>query len=140
MADALNDEAKALRGSRVLILGVAYKKNVGDYRESPALDIIRLLREKGAEVTYHDPHCPAIDEPGLAGGDWPPLTSLELDDRRLEATDVVIVVTDHDGIDYRRLADRARLIVDTRGVMNRATGRARIVSLSGQGEAARRAP
>jgi UDP-N-acetyl-D-glucosamine dehydrogenase len=140
VADALNDEAKALRGSHVLILGVAYKKNVGDYRESPALDIIRLLREKGAEVSYHDPFCPAIDEHGLASGDWPPLTNVELDDRRLEQTDAVIVVTDHDGIDYGRLANRARLIVDTRGVLSHATGRARIVGLSGQGAAARRTP
>jgi UDP-N-acetyl-D-glucosamine dehydrogenase len=139
IADALNDEGKALRGSRVLILGVAYKKNVGDYRESPALEIIRLLREKGAEVAYHDPYCPTIEEPGLVAGELPPVTSVDLDDRRLAETDAVVIVTDHDGLDYGRLADRARLIIDTRGVMSHATGRARIVGLSGQGQAAGRA-
>jgi UDP-N-acetyl-D-glucosamine dehydrogenase len=135
VADALNDEAKALRRSRVLILGVAYKKNVGDYRESPALDIIRLLREKGAEVAYHDPYCPTIEDPGLTAGELPPVASVDLDDRRLAETDAVVIVTDHDGIDYGRVADRTRLIVDTRGVLSHATGRARIVGLSGQGEA-----
>lgn len=136
VADALNDEAKALRGSRILILGVAYKRNVGDYRESPALDIIRLLRDKGAQVAYHDPFCPAIEEHGPAAGEFPPLKSVDLDDRRLDETDAVIVVTDHDGVDYGRLVDRTRLVVDTRGVLSHTTGRARIVGLSGQGDAA----
>jgi UDP-N-acetyl-D-glucosamine dehydrogenase len=132
VADALNDEAKALRGSHILILGVAYKRDVGDYRESPAIEIIRLLAEKGADVQYHDPLCPAVVDEGLGSVVASPMRSVELDDGLLEESDVVVVVTDHSAIDYRRIADRSRLVVDCRGVMSKLVGRARIVGLSGQ--------
>ncbi len=132
VADALNDEAKALRGSRILILGVAYKRDVGDYRESPAIEIIRLLGEKGADVRYHDPLCPTIEDEGLASLVAGPMRSVDLSDLLLEEMDAVVVVTDHSTIDYARIADRAHLVVDCRGVMSHLGGRARIVGLSGQ--------
>jgi UDP-N-acetyl-D-glucosamine dehydrogenase len=132
VADALNDEAKALRGSRILILGVAYKKDVGDYRESPAIEIIRLLSEKGAEVQYHDPLCPIIVDDGLASLVANPMRSVELTDYLLDETDAVVVVTDHSVIDYARIAERSRLVVDCRGVMSKSGGRTRVVGLSGQ--------
>jgi UDP-N-acetyl-D-glucosamine dehydrogenase len=132
VADALNDEAKALRASRILILGVAYKKDVGDYRESPAIEIIRLLGEKGAEVQYHDPLCPTVVDEGLASLVAGPMRSVELSDLLLDDMDAVVVVTDHSSIDYARVADRARVVVDCRGVMSHLGGRARVVGLSGQ--------
>ncbi|HEU4455197.1 MAG TPA: nucleotide sugar dehydrogenase [Longimicrobium sp.] len=117
VADCLNDGSKALRGSRVLVLGVAYKRDIDDLRESPALEIIHQLQEKGAEVAYHDPHCPTIHDDGHTPIQGLPLHSVELSDEVLEAADVVVVVTDHSAIDYARVAERARRVVDTRGVM-----------------------
>src|SRR5262249_11159906 len=132
VADALNDEAKALRGSRILILGVAYKKDVGDYRESPAIAIIELLAAKGADVRYHDPLCPVVVDEGLASLVANPMRSVDLTDLLLDETDAVVVVTDHSAIDYGWIADRARLVVDCRGAMLKIGGRARVVGLSGQ--------
>jgi UDP-N-acetyl-D-glucosamine dehydrogenase len=117
VADCLNEHAKAVRGSRVLILGVAYKKDIDDLRESPALDVIRLLQEKGAEVSYHDPFCPVIQDDGHTPIRGLPMRSVPLDDAVLEASDMVVVLTDHSSVDYARVARRARLVVDTRGVM-----------------------
>jgi UDP-N-acetyl-D-glucosamine dehydrogenase len=127
VADALNEEARAVRGSRILLLGVAYKRDVADYRESPALEIMRLLQEKGAAVDYHDPLCPAVEYDARA-----PMRSVELSDTLLTTADAVVIVTDHTAIDYARVADRARLIVDGRGVTRGLAARARIVGLSGQ--------
>jgi UDP-N-acetyl-D-glucosamine dehydrogenase len=107
---ALNSQEKAVNGSRIHLVGVAYKADVGDLRESPALKLIELLREEGAEISYHDPHVPELPEHGLA--------SEELDGS-LEKADCVAIVTAHSGIDYDRLAERARLVVDFRN----ATGR-----------------
>jgi UDP-N-acetyl-D-glucosamine dehydrogenase len=107
---ALNSHEKALKGSRVHLLGVAYKSDVGDLRESPALKLIELLREAGAEVSYHDRHVPELREHGLA--------SQELDGAVAEA-DCVAIVTAHSGIDYDAVAERSRLVVDFRN----ATGR-----------------
>ncbi|HEY3071158.1 MAG TPA: nucleotide sugar dehydrogenase [Gaiellaceae bacterium] len=107
---ALNSQEKAVKGSRVHLVGVAYKADVGDLRESPALKLIELLREEGAEISYHDPHVPKLPEHGLA--------SQELDGS-LEKADCVAIVTAHSGIDYDRLAQRAQLVVDFRN----ATGR-----------------
>jgi len=106
--DALNQVGKPVKGSRVLVLGVAYKKDVSDVRESPALDIIELLRAKGADVRYHDPHVPVISHNGY-------YMSSESDlNRALEQADCVIIVTDHSWYDWGDVAQRARLIVDTR--------------------------
>jgi UDP-N-acetyl-D-glucosamine dehydrogenase len=107
---ALNSQEKAVNGSTVHLVGVAYKADVGDLRESPALKLIQLLREEGADVTYHDPHVPELPEHGLS--------SQELDGSLANA-DCVAIVTAHSGIDYERLAERASLVVDFRN----ATGR-----------------
>ncbi len=128
--DALNEDRKSLNGSRVMILGVAYKKDIDDLRESPALEIIRLLREKGAEIVYHDPHCPHIAADELAG-EGPSLESLELTPDTLGNADCVVVVTDHSSIDYAQVRRSASLIVDARGVMRGVPGPARVIGLSG---------
>ena len=107
---ALNSQEKAVKGSKVHIVGVAYKADVGDLRESPALKLIELLRDEGADISYHDPHVPELPEHGLS--------SQELDSSLANA-DCVAIVTAHSGIDYERLADRANLVVDFRN----ATGR-----------------
>lgn len=113
ITDALNSRSKSIRGSRVLVLGLAYKKNIDDMRESPAIDIVRLLVEKGADVCYSDPHVPAFDGHGEIDVE---LTSLPLDAETLEAVDLAVLVTNHDGFDYELIRNHAPLIVDTRGV------------------------
>ena len=107
--DALNDAGKALNGSSVLVLGVAYKPDVSDLRESPALDIIGLLAEKGARVQYHDPHVPAFAHDGLE------MTSVQDLDGAVAAADCVVFVTDHADYDAEQLAAAARAFVNTRG-------------------------
>ncbi|MGH7655405.1 MAG: nucleotide sugar dehydrogenase [Gemmatimonadaceae bacterium] len=122
---ALNDDRKAVRGSHVLVLGVAYKKDIYDMRESPALDVIRLLEEHGAEVTYHDPHVAKYTEDGHTR------TSAALTDDALAAADAVVIVTDHSSVDYQRLVDKASLVIDTRNALAKTKkSRARIVSLT----------
>jgi UDP-N-acetyl-D-glucosamine dehydrogenase len=103
----LNDHAKAVHGSRILLLGIAYKPGVGDVRESPAIKIAKLLGERGANLAYHDPHVPELTDPKLQSA---PL------DRELEAADLVVIVTAHPDIDYRHVASEARLVLDFRGV------------------------
>jgi len=105
IARALNAAERPLRGSRIHLVGVSYKQNVGDTRESPALKLTELLRDGGAEVTYTDPHVPELPAHGL--------TSVSLDGTA-EAADCVVIVTAHDGIDYVDLASRCRLVVDLR--------------------------
>ncbi len=131
-AEALNGEGKAVKGSRVLVVGVAYKRDIGDLRESPAFPIIERLQRLGAEVAYHDPHCPVIEDDGHTPIRGLPLRSVELTPERVEATDAVVIVTDHTAVDYDLLAARAALIVDARGVMRTHPGRARVVSFSGE--------
>ena len=109
--DRLNDRSKALRGSRVLVLGVAYKRDIADVRESPALDIIRLLTQRGAIVSYHDPYVSRIEEDGAR------LASVALTAETVAAADCVIVVTDHSDVDYGLVARHARIAVDTRHVL-----------------------
>src|SRR5919107_2228292 len=120
VTDALNDERKSLKGSRVLILGVAYKKDIDDVRESPALSIIDRLRAKGAEVAYHDPFIPEVrfDDAHTQGG-GEPLQSIQLTDEELEQSDCVVIVTDHSGIDYARVCQLSKVIVDTRNALSR---------------------
>ncbi len=112
--DALNTRGKSINGARVLVLGVAYKKDVDDIRESPGVKIITLLQEKGARVAYHDPYIPVIQGmrryPGLV------LEGVELDEGLLQAQDCVIVVTDHTRMDYSRVLEHSQLVVDTRNV------------------------
>ena len=133
VADGLNDERKALNGSQVLLLGVAYKKDIDDVRESPALSIIDRLRAKGADVRYHDPFVKNVrfDDAHTEGG-GAPLASVPLTDEELRAADCLIIVTDHSGIDYQRICELTPLIVDTRNALNgemRRQSTARIIRL-----------
>jgi UDP-N-acetyl-D-glucosamine dehydrogenase len=117
--EALNDQGKALRGSRVLIAGVAYKPNVGDIRETPAAEIVERLTAAGARVSYHDPHIP--DFPAMRKHSID-LSSVELSPELLAAQDCVLVVTDHAAIDWAAIGRHAPLVVDTRNVMSRTDG------------------
>ncbi|HEY2869074.1 MAG TPA: nucleotide sugar dehydrogenase [Gaiellales bacterium] len=117
VARALNEHRKAVAGSTVLVLGVAYKGDVGDLRESPALKLIELLRGRGAKVVYHDPFVPDLGEEGLD------LTSSPLTDEMLAGADIVCVVTAHSGIDYARVAGRAQLVLDLRNAVPAADER-----------------
>jgi len=108
VAQALNTARKPVNGSKVLVLGVAYKKDIDDMRESPALDVIRLLEEQLAQVVYHDPHVPSFREDGHERH------SVELSDTMISSADAVVIVTDHSGIDYQRVVTLARVVVDTR--------------------------
>ena len=110
-AEALNSARKPVNGSRVLVLGVAYKPDVNDTRESPALDIIALLRQRGADVEYHDPHVAAL---ALESGD---LVSVDLTAERLADTDLVVIATDHGTVDYELVGRHASLVVDPRNAM-----------------------
>ncbi|MEP6990029.1 MAG: nucleotide sugar dehydrogenase [bacterium] len=131
VADALNAEERSVRGSTVLVLGIAYKKNIDDLRESPALEIIRLLLEKGASVQYHDPFCEEIADDGHTAIRGLPMRSVPLTVRTLQQANLVLVITDHSGTDYGLVAEHAALVVDTRGVMRGVAGRARVIGLSG---------
>lgn len=109
--DALNDIGRAVKGSRILVLGVAYKKNVDDMRESPALDIIHLLEEKGAHVYYHDPHVPSFQHEGME------MVSVSDLDVALSMVDCVVIATDHSAYHWDDVARKAALVVDTRHVI-----------------------
>jgi len=133
VADGLNDDCKSMKNSRVLLLGVAYKKDIDDVRESPALSIIDRLRAKGAHVRYHDPFVEELrfdDAHTESSGE--PLKSVPLTDEELKSADCLIIVTDHSGIDYKRVCSLASLIVDTRNALNgelRKSSSARIIRL-----------
>jgi UDP-N-acetyl-D-glucosamine dehydrogenase len=128
VARALNDDRKAVNGSSILVLGVAYKRNVDDMRESPALDVIRLLEEQGATVSYHDPLVPSYREEGHER--W----GVALTPATIAGADAVVVVTDHAGVDYQAIVDHARVVVDTRNAtLGTTPGRARVVPLSSRG-------
>ncbi len=107
---ALNARKKAVNGARILVLGVAYKRDLNDVRESPALDIIRLLAADGADVEYHDPFVPELAEEGTS------LSSIGLTDHALSEADAVVIVTDHTEVDYARVLERAAVLVDARHV------------------------
>ena len=122
---ALNDARKPVRDSRVMVLGVAYKKDIDDMRESPALDVIRLLEERGADVVYHDPHVATYREEGHER------SSVPFSDEELRKSDAIVIVTDHSAIDYQHLVDTATLVVDARNALARTKrSRATIVSLT----------
>jgi UDP-N-acetyl-D-glucosamine dehydrogenase len=115
VTDALNAHAKAVRGAQVLVLGVSYKRDIDDMRESPALDVMAVLQQKGARLSYHDPYVPKI-----AARDWPgalDLASVELTPAALAAADCVIIVTDHRAFDFKAIASHAKLIVDSRNAI-----------------------
>jgi len=113
IADALNQRGKPIRGSRILMLGIAYKKNVDDMRESPAVALMEILRAKGADISYADPHVPIFPRMREHKFD---LKSVTPDERTLAAFDCVVLATNHDAFDYPLIRRHAKLIVDTRGV------------------------
>src|SRR6266699_1590541 len=133
VADGLNDDSKAMKGSRVLMLGVAYKRDIDDVRESPALSIIDRLRSKGCDVRYHDPFVNEVHfDDAHTEGSGAPLSSVVLTDDELKAADCVVIVTNHSKIDYGRVTALAPLVVDTRNALNgdmRRGSRARIILL-----------
>jgi UDP-N-acetyl-D-glucosamine dehydrogenase len=109
--EALNQRGRALRGAKILMLGIAYKKDVDDMRESPAIRLMELLEERGAEVVYHDPYVPRVPKMRQHSIDG---VSVPLTDEALANADCVLVATDHSSIDYQRVVERAKLVVDTR--------------------------
>jgi UDP-N-acetyl-D-glucosamine dehydrogenase len=117
ITDALNSKGKSLHGARVLVLGVAYKRDVDDVRESPSLKLIELLNEKGANVSYNDPYVASvrISENNLR--------SVELTDEQLASADCVVIATDHSCYDSRNIAQKARLVFDTRGATRKLRNR-----------------
>jgi UDP-N-acetyl-D-glucosamine dehydrogenase len=115
LQQALNERGKAVKGSKVLILGLAYKRDIDDPRESPAFEIIDLLLKQGARVSYHDPHIPVAPHM-RSWPDLPQMESVPLDPDTLTGADAVVLVTDHEAVDYEAVAHSASLIVDTRGV------------------------
>jgi len=105
---SLNKDKKSIAGSRLLILGISYKKDISDIRESPALDVIRILQSRGAKVSYHDPYVPSVS---FDGGE---MKSVSLTENALKKSDCTVIITDHSDLDYKWVVERSRLIVDTR--------------------------
>jgi UDP-N-acetyl-D-glucosamine dehydrogenase len=122
--EALHEHRKPVMDTRILVLGVSYKKDVGDVRESPAIDIMRLLEEQGADVRYHDPFVPEVREGRTTR------TGVELSAEEIAAADCVVIVTDHTSIDYELVVAKSRLVVDTRNA-TRGLASPNIVRLSG---------
>lgn len=120
---ALNEHKKALKGSNILVVGVTYKKDVNDLRESPALTIINSLVEKEAKVQYHDPLVSGFEIDGLK------LKSIPLTKENIASSDCIVIVTDHTSLDYKLIVDNANLIIDTRNVLKEFKGNAKIVTL-----------
>lgn len=123
IAEALNDDRKPVRGSNVLVLGVAYKRDVDDVRESPAIDIIQLLQQQGAVVTYNDPLVDTLSFDEVR------MESAPLDTEALQAADCIVIVTDHSVYNWETILSEAQLVVDTRNAVKRSHGGARVVKL-----------
>lgn len=111
----LNQFGKAMSKSRILVLGVAYKRDIDDFRESPAVEVIKILRSEGAEVIYHDPYVPAFKEHGLE------MKGVELNEDVIQSADLVLIATDHSKVDYARVVKHARHVLDTRNCTKRVT-------------------
>jgi UDP-N-acetyl-D-glucosamine dehydrogenase len=121
----LNQQRKAVNGSNVLVLGVAYKKDIDDMRESPALGIIEKLEALGAHVTYHDPYVPQMH----MEGNGKMMHSVALTEEVVKAADSVVIVTDHRNVDYAWVVERAQQVVDTRNVTRSLGERANVIRL-----------
>jgi len=115
VADALNEQSKPVKGSHVHLLGIAYKRDIDDLRESPALDIAHLLQERGARLTYSDPYIHRAEHKGVQ------LQAME-EDQALDEADCIVIVTDHRSVDYAKVGAKAKLIVDTRNAMKHVKG------------------
>ncbi|MBS1797510.1 MAG: nucleotide sugar dehydrogenase [Acidobacteria bacterium] len=131
--DALNENEKSVKGAKILILGVAYKKDIDDMRESPALSVIDLLRSRGAHVVYHDSFVPEVTfDHAYTIGDGEPLYNEDLTDELLESADCVVICTEHSNVDYKRVCELSKVIVDTRNALDetlRGQSKARVVRL-----------
>lgn len=126
VADALNERQKSLKGSKILLLGVAYKKDVDDLRESPSLKLLELLTARGAKLDYNDPYFPALHK--MRHYDFSQMRSVELTPAALASYDCVLIATDHTSYDYNAIVDAAKLVVDSRNATRRvAKGREKIV-------------
>jgi UDP-N-acetyl-D-glucosamine dehydrogenase len=119
---ALNDRAKAIKGSRILVLGLAYKPDVDDVRESPSFELITRLRELGANVDYNDPHVPKT-HPMRHYPELPTMSSVELTPTTLASYDCVLIATHHKAYDWQLVADHAKLVVDTRNALANVKGK-----------------
>ncbi len=123
--DALNDAGKPLRGSRICVLGAAYKKDVDDPRESPSFVLMEMLKARGAVLTYNDPHVPRL--PKMRNHELPDMTSTPLTADFLAEQDCVLIATDHSAYDYGFIVQHAKLVVDTRNATKHVTaGREKI--------------
>jgi UDP-N-acetyl-D-glucosamine dehydrogenase len=121
----LNDAQKSVKGSRVLVLGIAYKRDIDDMRESPALDVMRLLEKRGAVVRYHDPHVPSFREDGHEA------FGVALTEEELAQSDAVVIVTEHKAVDYQMVVDHASLVIDTRRALAKLRpSKARVIDLT----------
>jgi UDP-N-acetyl-D-glucosamine dehydrogenase len=118
-AEALSETGKPIKGSRFLLLGLAYKPDVDDCRESPAFAVMGRLKNLGAQIDYYDPYVPEIPST-REHSSWAGLKSVQWDEERIRACDAVVILTDHNEVDYAQLAEWAPLIVDTRNAMARA--------------------
>ena len=126
IGSALNDRGKSIKGSKVLILGVAYKKDVDDVRESPSLEIMELLQDKGATLLYHDPYIPKLHK--MRKHDFSHMSSTPLTDDMLRGLDAVLIATDHTGVDYQRVVEQSAVTVDSRNATRGITrGREKVV-------------
>jgi UDP-N-acetyl-D-glucosamine dehydrogenase len=119
IVEALNDLEKGLKGARILVLGAAYKRDVDDVRESPALKIMELLMERGAQVDYHDPYVPALHK--MRHYDYSQMRSVPLTPKNLSLADCVVIVTDHSAYAYQMIAKHAPLLLDTRNATRAVT-------------------
>jgi len=120
VGDSLNGISKSIRGARVLILGVAYKKDVDDVRESPALEIMELLQERGAVLCYSDPYIPQLHK--MRAHDFSHMTSVPLTVETLRNQDLVLITTDHTNVDYQWLVENSPMVVDTRNATRAVKG------------------
>jgi UDP-N-acetyl-D-glucosamine dehydrogenase len=126
VADALNERERSLKGSKILLLGVAYKKDVDDLRESPSLKLLELLTSRGAHVDYNDPYFPALHK--MRHYDFSQKRSVELTPAALGSYDCVLIATDHSAYDYPSIVAGAKLVVDSRNATRRvAKNREKIV-------------
>jgi len=126
--EALNSIRKPLRGSKVLVIGVAYKAGIDDVRESPSLDIMEIIQEQGGNIAFHDPYIPEIlptrEHAGLQG-----MKSVRFDESTVSKFDAVLITTDHSNVDYASLVSWSRLVIDTRNATkNVHRGGARVIS------------
>jgi UDP-N-acetyl-D-glucosamine dehydrogenase len=117
VVDALNQSSKAVRGSKILVLGVAYKRDIDDVRESPALEILSMLKAKGARLSYCDPHVPVVADHGVS------MRSVPFTAEALSSSDCVVIITDHAAFDYALVSKKAKAVVDTRNALKAHPGR-----------------